>query len=395
MISAMSLNEPQRTITGARIYALDNLRGILMWLGIVVHVTVIYAYESPPMLVWHDERRTLVADLLMTSIHAFRIPAFFILSGFFAAVLAQSRGPGGLLRHRLARIALPFALFWPFIGVATGLAAVAFLNRMAFGQWGLDGSVLKGLPIPKGPGTIHLWFLWMLLWYCIATALLLHLPRAWFRPAARALAWLARQPWGFAVLALPLLAAGASYDRGFIIPSGAFLPPWNEWLHNGVFFVFGLMLHGRQTELFAQFQRRAVLCACAGLAFYLSTGVIMQMRGPELLAAYTYHCAGWLWSFAAIGAALRYMQSGQVVLSYLAESAYWVYLVHFPFTILFGAMLFELPLPALVKVAINIICTTLVCLGSYQLFVRYSWVGRLLNGKRHAGSQRNAKLASK
>ena len=44
----MSLKEPQRTIIGARIYALDNLRGILMWLGIVVHVTVIYAYESPP-----------------------------------------------------------------------------------------------------------------------------------------------------------------------------------------------------------------------------------------------------------------------------------------------------------------------------------------------------------
>lgn len=180
--------------TGARLDALDNLRGIFMLLGILLHVTVIYAYRSPPMVVWHDDRRSLIADLLMMAIHAFRMPAFLILAGFFAALLTQSRGPGGLLRHRLARIALPFALFWPFVGVATGIAAVIFLNRMMLGQWGLDGGVLKGLPIPKGLGTIHLWFLWMLLWYSVATALLLKLPRAWFKPIAAALASLARQP---------------------------------------------------------------------------------------------------------------------------------------------------------------------------------------------------------
>lgn len=94
------------------------------------------------------------------------------------------------------------------------------------------------------------------------------------------------------MLLLPLLAAGASYDQGIIIPSGAFLPPWNEWLHNGLFLIFWLMLHGRQTELFAQFQRRALVCAVAGLACYIGTGVVMQMRGPELLTACSHHRAG-------------------------------------------------------------------------------------------------------
>ena len=373
---------PSPVATGVRLHALDNLRAILMFLGIVLHVTAIYGFEPTPIL-WRDEQRTVVADLLMTSIHSFRMPAFFILAGFFAMLLAQSRGPGGLLRHRLARLALPFALFWPFLWVASGLAALAFLNRMALGHWGLDKAVIANQPIPQGPSTIHLWFLWMLLWFCVATSLLLRLPRAWFAPAASVLVWLARQPWGFAVLALPLLVAGASYPRGFLVASGAFLPPWNEWLHNGLFFVFGLMLHGHQTPLFAQFQRRWALCAALGLVFYVVTGSVTHFHGPQLLGAYSYHCAGWLWSFACIGLALKFLKSSNAVLAYLSDSAYWVYLLHFPLTIIFGALLYQLPLPPLLKITVNIATTTVICLGSYQLFVRHTWVSKLLNGRRH------------
>jgi len=367
---------------GIRLYALDNLRGILMWLGIVLHVAAIHSFEPSPVI-WRDTQRTVLADVLLTAIHAFRMPAFFILAGFFAMLLAEARGPQGLLRHRLARLALPFALFWPLIWLATGLAVVPFVHQMVRGTWGMDPAVILNLPFPKGPNTIHMWFLWMLFWFCVATSLLLRLPRAWFTPAASALAWLARQPWGFAVLALPLLVAGLGYPRGILMPSGSFLPPWNEWLHNGLFFVFGLMLYGRQDGLFVQLQRRWAVYAMAGTALYVGTGMSMRIAGLELAGAYLYHCVSWLWSFAAIGIALKLMQARHAVLGYLADSAYWVYLVHLPLTVLFGALLYQLPMPALAKIGINIAATTLTCVGSYQLFVRYTWISRLLNGKRH------------
>lgn len=384
---------PAPVAAGTRLHALDNLRALLMWLGIVLHVVSLYAVHPMPNI-WRDEQQTIVSDILVSTIHAFRMPAFFILAGFFAALLAQSRGPGGLLRHRLARLALPFAVFWPFVWLATSVAVLLFLNRMMLGTWSLDKSVVSRLPIPQGPNTIHMWFLWMLLWFCVATSVLLRLPRAWFSPAAAALAWLARQPWGFAVLALPLLAAGSGYSRGFVDVSGQFLPPWNEWLYNGVFFAFGLMLHGQQAALFAQFQRRWGLCVVGGLACYLLTGAVTQRHGPVLLGAYSYDCAVWLWSFAAIGLALRFMQSRHTVLGYLSDSAYWVYLVHFPLTIFFGVLLFQLPLPALVKIAINIAGTTLICVGSYQLLVRHTWVGQLLNGTRHPRHRRDVPAAA-
>jgi glucan biosynthesis protein C len=55
-------------------------------------------------------------------------------------------------------------------------------------------------------------------------------------------------------------------------------------------------------------------------------------------------------------------------------------------TIIFGALLYQMPLPVLLKIAINIAATTLVCVGSYQLLVRHTWVSMLLNGKRHPRS---------
>ncbi len=353
-----------------------------MWLGIVLHVSVIYTIEPTPIF-WRDTQRTVWADVLMSGIHAFRMPAFFILAGFFAALLAATRGPEGLLRNRLARLALPFALFWPLVFSATVIAVLMFMNRLAFGEWSLNrAAIAPDLPQPKGLNTLHLWFLWMLLWFCVGVFLLMGLPRRWFAPFADALAWLGRQPWGVAILALPLLIAGSGYPRGFIIPSNAFLPPWNEWVHHGMFFIFGLMLYGRQVEFFDLFQRRWARFAIAGLIFYLACVMALRSDAPGLFAAYSFHCAGWLWSFACLGAALRFLHTRHALLGYLSESAYWVYLVHLPFTVFFGALLLQLPLSAVMKIVANIACTTAVCVGSYQLLVRHTWIGRLLNGKR-------------
>ena len=368
--------------TGTRLHALDNLRAILMWLGIVLHVTAIYAVQPLPNA-WRDEQRTLFADLLVTSIHAMRMPAFFILAGFFTAMLALSRGPQGLVRHRLARLALPFALFWPVLWAASGLAAWLFINRMQHGRWGLNLLASEALATLQRPDTLHLWFLWLLLWFNLATAALMVLPRRWFAAPAALLVWVAQRPWGFLVLALLLLGCTYQYPGALLEISNRFWPPWNEWAYHALFFAFGLALFHHQAALFALMQRHWVRYAAAGLLFYVLTAIDAKWHGPLWLMAYCYHCVAWLWSFAAIGAALRVLGSRHALLGYLCDSAYWVYLVHYPLTIFFGALLFQLPLPALLKIALNIGATTLLCLLSYRLWVRHGWLGQLLNGKRH------------
>ena len=47
---------------------------------------------------------------LVAFIHGFRMPLFFVLSGFFTAMLWQRRGARGLAKHRAKRILLPLGL---------------------------------------------------------------------------------------------------------------------------------------------------------------------------------------------------------------------------------------------------------------------------------------------
>src|SRR4051794_3556469 len=98
-------DRPAEPAVPPRLHALDNLRALMMWLGIVLHVAVIHMVANAP-LPWRDEARTRFADTLTGFIHAFRMPVFFILAGFFVALLLQSRGPAGLVKHRLRRLGL-------------------------------------------------------------------------------------------------------------------------------------------------------------------------------------------------------------------------------------------------------------------------------------------------
>ncbi|MFP5392460.1 MAG: hypothetical protein ACLGI6_13100, partial [Gammaproteobacteria bacterium] len=63
-----------------RLHALDNLRGCMMWLGIVLHAAVNHITASAP-IPWRDSQTSPLADLLMLFIHSFRMPVFFILAG--------------------------------------------------------------------------------------------------------------------------------------------------------------------------------------------------------------------------------------------------------------------------------------------------------------------------
>ncbi len=374
-----------------RLHALDNLRALMMWLGIVIHVAVMHM-EGPSPVTWHDPARTRVADLLTAFIHEFRMPVFFIVAGFFVAMLVETRGPAAMLKHRFKRIALPFLLFWPLLLVSSALALLVHSHVAARGTIGLDPTLLPPPP-PGRPlvNTMHLWFIYLLWWFAAGTAALAvlarRLPPGWRAAPARLLRQRAGAWWGPLVLVLPQLVASLGHLNGIVAPFGSLLPNWSEWLHNGLFFAAGLALYGARAVLLPLYARRAWWCVALGLPFFMAAMVLggLRQRGvavphADLWMAAVYNLASWWWSAAAIGLFLRYLPAQRPALAYLSDSSYWVYLVHFPLTVLFGAALLHAPLGALAKMLLNITLTTAVCLATYQLLVRGRWIGRLLNG---------------
>jgi glucans biosynthesis protein C len=109
-----------------------------------------------------------------------------------------------------------------------------------------------------------------------------------------------------------------------------------------------------------------------------------NIENASFWLAYAYNCCTWFWTLGIIGAFTRYFSMQGPILKYLAESSYWVYLVHMLGTIGFGALMCNLALPAVLKMLLNICLTTMICLSTYHLFVRHTFIGRLLNGKKIA-----------
>ena len=86
---------------------LDALRTFAMLLGIVLHAGLSFA--NVPWVV-QDIQRNDVFSILFAAIHGFRMPLFFVMSGFFTATLWKKFGLKKLVKHRIRRILVPLLL---------------------------------------------------------------------------------------------------------------------------------------------------------------------------------------------------------------------------------------------------------------------------------------------
>ena len=86
---------------------LDALRGVAMILGIVLHALLSFIPIPWPV---QDTRQNGLFFIPYAAIHMFRMPLFFLISGFFTMFILQRHGLGGMVRQRVQRILLPLLL---------------------------------------------------------------------------------------------------------------------------------------------------------------------------------------------------------------------------------------------------------------------------------------------
>ena len=122
----------------------------------------------------------------------------------------------------------------------------------------------------------------------------------------------------------------------------------------------------------------------AALGFY--DGTFAGDDPPAVLqvaAAAVYPLAMWTWTFALIGLGVAYLSGHSPVRRYLADSSYWLYLIHIPIVIAVQAMFAEMPWPWSVKYPAILAVALVPMIASYQFMVRGTAIGALLSGRRY------------
>jgi hypothetical protein len=124
--------------------------------------------------------------------------------------------------------------------------------------------------------------------------------------------------------------------------------------------------------------------ALVGIAPNLAAPAVID-GGPPMRALYTacYTASIWFWTFGLVGAAMRFCSQPSALRRYLADSSYWLYLGHLPIVFLLQAALMNVPLHWAIKFPLIVGITLAVLLVSYHYLVRPTFIGTLLNGRRH------------
>jgi peptidoglycan/LPS O-acetylase OafA/YrhL len=86
---------------------LDALRSFAMLLGIALHASLSFFAAPWPV---HDTQRSDLLPLFLVAVHGFRMPLFFLLSGYFTMFVYRRRGLKSLLEQRFIRIFLPLVI---------------------------------------------------------------------------------------------------------------------------------------------------------------------------------------------------------------------------------------------------------------------------------------------
>lgn len=378
----------------SRLYSIDNLRATMMWLGIVLHVADLHVTSEAPMP-WLDSQTSSIADVLVGSIHAFRMPVFFIVAGFFVSLLVERRGVQGMLANRTRRLALPFAVFWPILfAIQIVLATLLAQPRGAPFHLGFNPDAMPVLPNGSRLQTMHLWFLEILMGLVLVAAagfvVALRTPVSLRERLRAAFAWFVTRWWAFLPLALPLAWVSQRHAFGVLKASAMFVPLPSEWAFAGMFFVFGIAMYWSRDRVLPFCQRHCWQFALGGtLAFVLVIvlNVLLPINPAAIprqwfFSSLLYNSSGWLWSFALIGCFTRYLTRQPAALRYAAESSYWVYLVHLPCVIAVEYVIRDWATAAPLKMILNIAITSIIALVSYELLVRRTVIGVLLNGHR-------------
>lgn len=372
---------------------LVSLRALAMLLGVTLHASIAYMPTQMKGLTWIiQDSPSVVCDVTFWWVHAWRLPLFFFLSGFFAKLTMDRHGTKGFAIRRFKRVFIPY-----IVAVYTILP----LQYIVFAWgWYVTGQCTfeQTMPWIAFPpqlqenffGPSHLWFLQdltimssMYLFLCFRLGTQSDSNRTTDQEALSAPPW-----WVPCALAVPAgLLLWGNLEPVLAIRNTFFADP-PRLLYYSLFFIGGIVAYHNRQWFFAaaRFPKTHFLLSLpVGILMMaiLRHGVVDLESGfGQLVMGMTTAFVAWLMIYGMMGLFLHHLRTEHRLLQYIADSSYWIYLCHLPIVAFLQVVLRDIQVPALVKFAIVSLVTTGVGLLSYHWFVRYSKIGEFLHGPR-------------
>ena len=399
----------EATQPAPRYHDLDALRAVATALGIVLHATylvlpeLVYPWPNHDKSVGDDPTYIIILDIT----HGFRAPVFYILSGLFSVLLWERRGLLELGKQRLKRVGLPLA-----VGCFTIIPVSALAMALTSGREPPYDFPFWALSIIWIFATMHLWFLWYLL-VMVGIFILLAKPAIAWSPLINFLArrGVSMDPIRSGVqfrnpavwlLAVPLSAVAALLMQepvfGADAPVGLLTEP-ATFLYYACFFFFGAFLYRQGVAV-----RRWWVVAFLPAAVFFSIGFLllreyamendpfthgelpeqvwMFSRWELAVSALAETAFAWLACFGMMGLFRWLFSRPSFIVRYLSDACYWMYLIHFPLVIVAHWVVVDWAISYHFKYIITVTSVTAILLITYQLFVRYTFIGNTLNGPR-------------
>jgi len=396
-----------------RLDYLDAVRAFALLLGVIFHASLSFIPIFIGWAVMDISTSDIVSVFVMIN-HSYRMELFFLIAGFFSHLKFHQQGGRSFLKSRLLRIVLPFIIGWlllrPLIisgwtmGAESMREDVNILNGLLTG---LDS--LTSLPQDMFIGT-HLWFLYYLLVISIGI-IILRYGISLFEPLHTKLTqWfdslilgLCNSRVGIFIVAFPTAFCLWFMEHWTVnTPDKSLVPELAISLLYGGFFFFGWLLH-RNLSLVNSFAditwHKLLICIISMVGSVTLSSFEMQYSHSYYMlikAGFMLSYAIMMWSTVSIiiGLCKRFFARSSQIIRYVADASFWIYLIHLPIVIWLQIAFAELPIHWSLKLISITFITMFISILLYDLFIRTTFIGVALNGKRKSRCIFNIKITT-
>lgn len=364
-----------------RLIYLDNLRSFALLLGIVFHSAIVYAADIKYAI--QTEDRSQILSYFCYWIHSFRMPMFYMISGFFSAMVIEKKGINFYCEGRFKRVLIPtiFGLLF--------LAPIQYflMNKLNSPNIGLI-EFLSSFFTKENFQHSHIWFLVDLFCFSMIYVLL----HKWIHKLSHWKQWLDLRArflilfglcFLFILLTHTQIGKGESYYGIFKL----------TFMYQFVFFLSGVFCYHWKDLLILQPSSKFKPIAILIWSIIVSI-VFMDFEITDPLWIYFSYVNPWfrsihvflwvlspfLWTMFFVSFFVKWGNQEGKIGAYIIESSLPIYLLHHPISLIYAYIVKDLPYPLWCKFIFHNLVVLLFSFLLYEFLIQRSKPLRFLFG---------------